>query len=128
MDSATKTTWLKRILIFKILVCLLVWGLPSWLGPAWLLAIFGVQMPADPFFLRIFGALVTGQALFYWLLYRNPHQNRDMFLYAVVDNILSTLAILFVAFSSGLSSPTIGVSGVLTAFFAVAFWTLRPQE
>jgi hypothetical protein len=128
MNDTNKLTWLKRVLIFKVLVCLLVWGLPALLGPAWLLATFGVKMPEDPFFLRMFGAVVTALGLLYWFAYQRPTHNRDMIRYAVVDNGLSTLAILLVALTSGLSSWFFWVSGALTAFFTAAFWALMPQE
>lgn len=123
-----KMSWLKRVLLLKMIVCFLVWGLPSLLGPGRMLALFGVAMPADPFFLRMFGAVVTGQGFLYWLAYLNPLRNRDMIRYAVVDNILSTLAILGVALTSGLSSWFFGVSGVLTLLFAIAFLLLMPPS
>ena len=128
MDPSTKLTWLKRVLLIKIAVCLLVWGFPSLLGTAWILKMFGVTMPADPFFLRVFGAVATAMALLYWFAYVDPVRNRDIVRFAVVDNALSTLAILGVAFTTGLTSWFFGVSGVLTALFAVAFWQLLPKE
>jgi len=128
MNTTNKLTWLKRVLLFKVAVCLLVWGLPALLGPAWLLATFGVSMPADPFFLRMFGAVVTALGLLYWFAYQKPIHNRDMIRYAVVDNGVSTLAILIVALTSGLTSWFFWISGALTAFFTVAFWALMPQE
>jgi hypothetical protein len=128
MDTTSKLTWLKRVLLFKVVVCLLVWGLPALTGPAVFLGMFGVRMPEDPFFLRMFGAVVTALALLYWFAYRDPLRNRDIITYAVVDNGLSTLAILFVALTSGLASWFFWVSGALTAFFTAAFWLLRPGE
>jgi len=128
MNPDTKITWLKRVLLIKIAVCLLVWGLPSLLGNAWMLNMFGVTMPADPFFLRIFGAVQTAMALLYWFAYVDPVRNRDIIKFAVVDNVLSTLAILGVAFTTGLSSWFFGVSAVITALFAIAFWILLPKE
>ena len=128
MDATSKLTWLKRVLLFKVAVCLLVWGLPALTGPSGFLGLFGVRMPEDPFFLRMFGAVVTALALLYWFAYRDPLRNRDIITYAVVDNGLSTLAILVLALTSGLASWFFWVSGALTAFFTVAFWLLRPGE
>ncbi len=128
MDSTVKLGWLKRVLLLKMIAVLFVWGLPALTGSASFLKLFGVSMPDDPFFLRIFGAVSVGLTLLYWYAYRDPLRNRDVVKYAVFDNGLSTLAILFIAFTSGLSSWFFWVSGALTAFFAVAFWILIPQE
>lgn len=128
MDSNTKIIWLKRVLLFKMVAVLLVWGLPALTGPASFLQLFGVTMPEDPFFLRIFGGVQVGLTLLYWYTYRDPVRNRDVVKYAVFDNGLSTLAIVFVALTSGLSAWFFWVSGALTAFFTVAFWMLIPQE
>ena len=128
MNATAKILWLKRVLIFKVFVCVFVWGLPALTGPAGFLALFGVKFPDDPFFLRMFGAVVTALGLLYWFAYRDPQRNRDVIKYAVVDNGLSTLAILFVAVSSGLSSWFFWVSGALTLFFTIAFWLLLPPE
>ena len=32
MNEETKLTWLKRVLLFKIVVVALLFGLPTWLG------------------------------------------------------------------------------------------------
>jgi hypothetical protein len=128
MSQTDKLKWLKIVLLAKVIVCLFVWGLPGLIGPAWMLATFGIQMPADPFYLRMFGAVITGVALLYWFAYRDPLRNRDILRYAVVDNALSTLAIVFVALTSGLSSWFFYVSGALTFLFFVAFWVLLPEK
>jgi hypothetical protein len=128
MNPATKLIWLKRVLLFKTLVCLLVWGLPGLVGTAAMLGMFGITIPADPFYMRIFGAVQVCIALLYWFTYKNPVRNRDVVVYAVVDNTVSTLAIIAIALTSGLSSWFFGVSGFLTAFFALAFWYLLPPK
>ncbi len=46
MNEVTKLTWLKRLLIFKILVVALLWGLPTWLAPEGILKIFGETLPS----------------------------------------------------------------------------------
>ena len=126
MNEENKITWLKRVLIFKMLVVLLMWGLPSWIAPEPVLKVFGVVMPEDPFFMRIFGGVQMGLIVLYWFAYRDPARNRDIIRYAVVDNTLSFLTILGVAFTSGVTNPTIWISAVLVAFFAVAFYLLIP--
>jgi hypothetical protein len=121
-------TWLKYLLLFKIFACIAIWGLPSLLGPASLLEIFGVTLPADPIFIRLLGAIMIALALLYSLAYRDPIRNRAIITYAVVDNGLSTLTIIGVALTTGLTAWFFWVSGALTAFFAVAFYFLRPSE
>jgi hypothetical protein len=128
MNAPAKLVWLKRTLIVKIIIVALMWGLPSLLAPASVLKLFGVDMPADPFFLRIFGAVQCGLVYLYWLAYQDPIKNRDIIRYAVVDNTLSFLTILGVGLTTGIANPTVWVSCVLVALFAVAFWFLTPQK
>jgi hypothetical protein len=128
MTAETKLVWLKRNLIFKILVVALMWGLPSLLAPAPVLKLFGVDMPADPFFMRIFGGVQCGLVFLYWFAYQNPAKNRDIIRYAVIDNTLSFLTILGVGLTTGISNPTVWVSAVLVLFFAVSFWYLMPPK
>ncbi len=128
MDAIQKLIWLKRTIIVKMLVVALMWGLPSLLAPEPVLKLFGVTMPEDPFFLRIFGGVQCGLVFLYWLAYQNPIKNRDIIRYAVVDNVLSFLTILGVGFTTGISNPTVWVSAVLVALFAAAFWYLTPSK
>jgi len=127
MQEATRIIWLKRTLIVKILVVALMWGLPSWIAPASMLKLFGVEMPADPFYMRTFGGVMMGLVFLYWFAYRNPVKNRDIIRYAVIDNTLSFLTILGVGFTTGITNPVIWVSAVLVALFAVAFYVLMPK-
>jgi uncharacterized protein YjeT (DUF2065 family) len=128
MDKVTKLIWLKRVLIFKILVVLLMWGLPTWLAPQGILKLFGETLPTPPFYMRIFGATQIGLVFLYWLAYRNPEKNRDMIRYAVVDNTIAFLTMMGYAATVGITNPTVWVSAGLVAFFAVAFWYLTPQK
>ena len=128
MTVEAKLVWLKRNLIFKILVLALVWGLPSLLAPAPILKLFGVTMPEDPFFLRIFGAVQCGLVFLYWFAYQDPVKNRDIIRYAVIDNALAFLTILGVGLTTGISNPTVWVSAVLVLFFSVSFWYLMPPK
>jgi hypothetical protein len=128
VNAEAKLVWLKRVLILKILVVALLWGLPSLLAPASVLKIFGVSMPEDPFFMRMFGGVMIGLVFLYWFAYQNPVKNRDIIRYAVIDNSLSFLTILGVGLTTGISNPTVWVSAVLVLFFAVAFWYLMPPK
>lgn len=127
MNEETKIVWLKRVLIFKILVVALMWGLPTWLAPEPILNLFGTAMPEDPFFMRIFGAVQIGLIFLYWFAYRNPVRNRDIIKYGVIDNSLAFLTILGVGFTTGISNPTVWISAVLVALFAVLFYLLLPK-
>jgi hypothetical protein len=128
VNAEAKLVWLKRILILKILVVALMWGLPSLLAPASILTFFGVSMPADPFFMRMFGGILCGLVFLYWFAYQNPLKNRDIIRYAVIDNSLAFLTILGVGLTSGISNPMVWSSAVLVLFFAVSFWYLMPSK
>jgi len=128
MKEETKLTWLKRTLIFKMLIVALMWGLPTWIAPESVLKLFGEVLPNPPFYMRIFGATQMGLLFLYWLAFRNPVKNRDMIRYAVVDNTIAFLTILGYAFTVGITNPTIWVSAVLVLFFAIAFYFLTPAK
>lgn len=128
MNAETKLVWLKRTLMLKILLVALLWGLPSLLAPEPVLKLFGVAMPADPFFMRMFGGVMMGLVFLYWFAYKDPVKNRDIIRYAVIDNSLAFLTILGVGLTTGISNPTVWVSAVLVLFFAIAFWYLMPPK
>ncbi len=128
MNENTKLTWLNRVLIFKMLVVLLMWGLPTWIAPDSVLKLFGETLPDPPFYMRIFGATQIGLVFLYWLAYKNPVKNRDMIRYAVVDNTIAFLTIIGYALTIGVTNPTIWVSAGLVLFFAIAFYILTPAE
>jgi uncharacterized protein YjeT (DUF2065 family) len=127
MNEEIKQTWLKRVLIFKMLVVLLLWGLPTWIAPASVLQMFGETLPSPPFYMRIFGATQIGLVFLYWLAYKNPVKNRDMIRYAVVDNSIAFLTMMGYAFTVGITNPTVWLSAALVLFFAVAFYVLTPK-
>ncbi len=127
MDADQKIKWLKRVLVFKILVVVLLWALPAWIAPASILQVFGVEMPADPFFMRMFGATQIGLAFLFWLALQDPVRNRDMIRYGVVDNAVAFVTILGVALTTGITNPTIWLSAGLVLFFAIAFYVLMPK-
>jgi hypothetical protein len=127
MPEETKLTWLKRVLIFKMLVVLLLWGLPTWIGPEAVLKLFGETLPNPPFYMRIFGATQIGLVFLYWLAWQNPVKNRDIIRYAVVDNAVAFLTIMGYAATVGITNPTVWLSAALVLFFAIAFYLLTPK-
>lgn len=127
MNEDTKLVWLKRALVFKILVVALLWGLPTLLGSESFLKMLGEQIPEPPFYMRIFGATQIGLVFLYWLAYQNPVRNRDMIRYAVWDNSIAFLTIMGYAATVGITNPTVWLSAALVLLFAVAFYVLTPK-
>ncbi len=128
MKEETKLTWLKRLIILKIIILVLLWGLPLWLAPASVLGLLSVVMPADPFYLRMFGGVMIGMVFLYWFAYKDPVKNRDIVRYAVIDNTLSFLTMLGIGFTTGITNPTVWISAGLVLFFAIAFYLLMPAK
>lgn len=127
MNEVTKLTWLKRILLFKMVIVALLFGLPTWLGTPSFLEMLGETIPDPPFYMRIFGATQIGLVFLYWLAYKNPVRNRDMVRYAVVDNGVAFLTLMVYAFTVGIGNPTVWLSVALVLFFAIAFYVLTPK-
>lgn len=127
MNEVTKIIWLKRVLLFKIVVVALLFGLPTWLGTTAFLKMLGETIPDPPFYMRIFGATQMGLVFLYWFAYQNPVKNRDMVRYAVIDNGVAFVTLLVYAFTVGITNPTIWLSVALVFFFAVAFYLLTPK-
>ena len=128
MNEETKLKWLKRVLIFKMIVVLFLWGLPTLLGPASFLQMLGEQIPQPPFYMRIFGATQLGLVILYWFAYRNPVRNRDIIRYAVWDNSIAFLTMMGYAATVGITNPTVWLSAALVLFFAIAFNILTPKD
>jgi hypothetical protein len=127
MNEETKLTWLKRVLIFKIVIVTLLFGLPTWLGTTSFLQMLGETIPDPPFYMRIFGATQIGLVFLYWFAYQNPVKNRDMVRYAVIDNGVAFITLVAYAFTVGITNPTIWLSVALVLFFAIAFYVLTPK-
>lgn len=127
MDEETKITWLERVLLFKIIVTILFWGLPLWIAPESVLNFFSIDFPVDPLFMRTLGGTMIGLTFLYWFALQNPVKNRDIVRYGVIDNAIAFFTILITAFISGASAPVVWVSVLLVAFFAVAFYYLTPK-
>ena len=128
METAPRINLLRRILLAKVVVAVAAWGLPALVGPAGFLAFFGITMPADPIFLRLFGVLAIALAVAYWYAYRDPVRNVAILKVGIVDNGLATLTIIFLGLTVGISSWFVWVSALLSAFFAAAFAVLMPRE
>ena len=128
MNTSQKMQWLRRVLLVKVILTFLAWGLPALIGPAAFLSLFDIEMPGDPMFLRLFGAVVTAFGVAYWYAYRDPLRNAAIVRAGVVDNGLVTLAIIVLGLTTGISSWFMWVSAVLTALFCIAFLVLMPQE
>lgn len=128
MNTSQRMQWLRRVLLVKVILTFLVWGLPALIGPPAFLALFDIEMPEDPIFLRLFGAVVTAFGVAYWYAYRDPLRNAAIVRAGVIDNGLVTLAIIVLGLTARVSSWFIWVSAVLTALFCIAFLVLMPQE
>lgn len=128
MDTSQQLRWLRRVLLAKVVVTLLAWALPALIAPPAFLALFGMAMPEDPIFLRLFGAVVTAMAVAYWYAYQDPVKNVAILKVGVVDNGLATLTVVVLGFTVGIASWFIWVSSVLTGLFCIAFIVLMPRE
>jgi hypothetical protein len=127
MAVQKRDLWLRRVLLVKVLVTLFVWGLPALIGPPAFLGLFGIEMPDDPTFLRLFGAVVTAMTLVYWYAYRDPIRNVAILKFGILDNGLSALTLVVLAFAVGIPSWFYWVSLVLLVFFCLAFVVLLPR-
>ena len=127
MNETTKLTWLKRVLLFKIVIVALLFGLPTWLGTESFLKMLGETIPNPPFYMRIFCATQIGLIFLYWFAYQNPVKNRDMVRYAVIDNGVAFVTLIVYAFIVGITNPTVWLSVALVLFFAIAFYVLTPK-
>ncbi|MBN2005110.1 MAG: hypothetical protein JXA21_17255 [Anaerolineae bacterium] len=128
MDPSQKLQWLRRVLLTKVIVTFLFWGLPPLLATPEIAAMVNVTLPEDPVFVRLFGAVVIAFGVAYWYAYRDPVRNVAILKAGVVDNGMVTLTLLVMALTRGLSSWTLWVSMVLTAGFCTAFLVLMPKE
>ena len=128
MSRSMKIRLLRKVLLVKVIVTFLAWGLPALIGPKAFLMLFDIEMPEDPLFLRLFGAVVVAFGVAYWFAYRDPLKNVAILKAGVVDNGLVTLAIIVLGVTVGISSWFIWVSAVLTAVFCMAFLVLIPKE
>jgi hypothetical protein len=128
MDASQKLQWLRRVLLVKVIATFALWGLPALFGPPAFLGVFGIAMPEDPVFLRLFGAVVTALGVGYWYAYRDPVKNTAILRLGVIDNGLATLTTVILGLTVGVSSWFMWVSAALTGLFCIAFVVLMPKE
>lgn len=128
MTAHVQLRWLRRILLVKVVVTVVAWALPSLVAPASFLELFSLEMPSDPLFLRLFGALAAALAVGYWYAYKDPIRNSAILKVGVVDNGLATLTVLVLGLRGGVSSWFVWLSAGLTALFCGAFVILTPRE
>ena len=128
MNASQKNLWLRKVLLVKVIITFLLWGLPALLAPPAFLALFGITMPTDPIFLRLFGAVVSAVGVAYWYAYRDPIKNIAILKFGVVDNGLVTLTIIIIGLTVGISSWFFWLSAAMTAFFFIALISLMPRE
>jgi hypothetical protein len=128
MSADVKLAWLRRVLMVKVVITILVWGLPALLGPLSLLSFLGVPVPEDPIYLRLFGGAATAWGVAYWYAYRDPQRNVAMLKAGLVDNALPTLVIVLLGLLGRISSVFLWLSALLTALFFLAFLLLMPRD
>lgn len=128
MNGQQKLDWLRRVLLAKVIITFLAWGLPAMLAPPAFLGLFGIDMPQDPIFLRMFGAVVSALGIAYWYAYQDPLRNVAIVKVGVIDNGLATLTVITLGLTVGIGSWFIWVSGALAALFCVAFLVLMPDQ
>ena len=128
METSQRVHLLRRVLLAKVVLTVLVWGLPALIGPPALLELFSLAMPQDPVFLRMLGALAIALAVAYWYAYQDPVRNVAILKVGIIDNGLATLTVIVLSLTAGISSWFIWVSAALTAFFCIAFVVLMPRN
>ena len=120
--------WLKRILLVKVILCFLFWGLPNLLYPLSLLQRLGVPTPDDPIYLRLLGALILALGVAYWYAYKDPIKNVAILKVGIVDNGLTTLVNLYFVIFNDLRSSIMLVSALLAFLFFIFFIVLMPKK
>jgi hypothetical protein len=127
MSNNNKVVWLKRILAVKVILCFLLWGIPSLLAPLAIFPTLGAPMPDDPIYQSSLGAVVIAFGVAYWYAYKDPVHNIAIVKTGVVDNGLATLVTLYFVIFRDLKSIVMLVSGLLTLFFFVSFILFMPK-
>ncbi len=128
MDENTKAMWLKRVLVFNMIVAILIWGLPLWIGPKTILTALKITVPSDLFYMRIFGAIQLGFAYLLWLAYENPVMNRDIIRFNVVENAIVLITIVGYQLAFGIKDSLVWFSALLVLFFGAAYYLLTPAS
>ena len=127
MDEKTKYEWLKKVLLFNIVVAVLLWGLPLWLGPKTFLTALKITVPSDLFYMRIFGVTELALAYLYWLSHENLAMNRDVIRFCVIVNGASLLTIIGYHLAYGIKDQAVWFSAVIMLFLTAAYYVLTPS-
>ena len=127
MSDARRVKLLRHILAVKVVVTFLLWGLPALAFPAPALRLFGVPIPDDTLFVRLFGVATTAFAVGYWFAYKDPTHNVAMLRAGIVNNGLMAMAILAFTLFFDLRSVFLWVSALLAFMFFLSFTLLAPR-
>jgi hypothetical protein len=127
MVRNNKNLWLKRILVVKIALSFLFWGLPFLFFPLSFLQRSGVSITGDPIYLRLLGAVILALGVAYWYAWKDPVHNVAILKAGVVDNGLVTLVTLYFVLFQGFRSTIMLISALLTLFFFISFILLMPK-
>ena len=127
MSNNAKIIWLKRVLAVKVALIIFAWGLPVLLAPLSFFKLLGVPTPDDPFYMRLFGAVVTAFGVAYWYAFKDPVRNIAILKAGIVDNGLVTLTLIYFIVFQDLSSVFMWVSALLTFLMCLAFLLLIPK-
>jgi hypothetical protein len=124
MEASVRVRWLRRVMLTKVLCIFALWASPL-IAPASLLRMFAIEMPPDPLFLRLFGALQTSLGVAYWFAYRDPVKNVAIVKVCIFENALVAATIVVVGMTSGVSSWFVWFSAGLAALFCVVISILH---
>ena len=127
MEENKKLSWLRKILLVKVVACLFLWGLPMLIGPPVLFEFLGLTMPEDTAYLRTFGAIVTAIGYLYWSAYKDPVKNVAIIKYAILDNGFAALTLGVITFT-GKGNWMFTMSAVFALLVFFAFILLFPRE
>lgn len=128
MEASKKLSALRFVLLVKIIVNFSVWALPSLFAPAGFLNLFGLEMPANPVYLRLVGALTFALGVAYCFAYKDPAGNRAVIMAGILDNGLIAAIIPVLHFTGTAMGWFFWMTFGLTAFFALAFIILYPRK
>src|SRR5258706_9108118 len=128
MDENKKAMWIKRVLVFNMIVAILIWGLPLWIGPKTILTALKITVPSDLFYMRIFGAIQLGFAYLLWLAYENPVMNRDIIRFNVVENAIVLITIVGYQLAFRIKDSLVWFSALFVLFFGAAYYLLTPPS
>jgi hypothetical protein len=128
MELAKRLSALRIVLLIKIIVNFSVWAIPGLIAPAWFLSMFGLEMPANPIYLRLVGALTFALGVAYCYAYKDPIKNKAIVMAGIIDNGLIAIIIPVLHFTGTAMGWYFWATFGFTAFFCLAFILLFPRE